>query len=117
MENWDPNLGTSHVYLHRESQLRLMARMKIVSCMKICMVCIRVKVSVSCQDNANAYANGYDMGVSTYTDLGPSRYQSIEKSFKHPKSQAMLHVYLDRESQHRLMSCMRMKTCMKMVTV
>jgi hypothetical protein len=29
----------------------------------------------------------------------------------------MLHVYLDRESQHRLMSCMRMKTCMKMVVV
>jgi len=25
--------------------------------------------------------------------------------------------YLDRESQHRLMSCMRMKTCMKMVAV
>jgi hypothetical protein len=29
----------------------------------------------------------------------------------------VLHVYLDRESQHRLMSCMRMKTCMKMVAV
>jgi hypothetical protein len=27
----------------------------------------------------------------------------------------MLHVHLDRKSQHRLMSCMRMKTCMKMV--
>jgi len=26
-------------------------------------------------------------------------------------------VYLDRESQHRLISCMRMKTCMKMVAV
>jgi len=31
--------------------------------------------------------------------------------------QSLLHVYLDRESQHRLMSCMRMKTCMKMVAV
>ena len=30
---------------------------------------------------------------------------------------SVLHVYLDRESQHRLMSCMRMKTCMKMMTV
>jgi hypothetical protein len=29
----------------------------------------------------------------------------------------LLHVYLDRESQHRLMTCMRMKTCMKMVAV
>jgi len=29
----------------------------------------------------------------------------------------LLHVYLDRESQHCLMSCMRMKTCMKMVAV
>jgi len=29
----------------------------------------------------------------------------------------VLHVYLDRESQHLLMSCMRMKTCMKMVAV
>jgi len=29
----------------------------------------------------------------------------------------LLHVYLDCESQHRLMSCMRMKTCMKMVAV
>ena len=29
----------------------------------------------------------------------------------------LLHVYLDRESQHRLMPCMRMKTCMKMVVV
>jgi len=29
----------------------------------------------------------------------------------------VLHVYLDRESQHRLISCMRMKTCMKMVAV
>jgi hypothetical protein len=31
--------------------------------------------------------------------------------------QTILHLYLDRESQHRLMSCMRMKTCMKMVAV
>jgi hypothetical protein len=30
---------------------------------------------------------------------------------------AVLHVYFDRESQHRLMSCMRMKTYMKMVAV
>jgi hypothetical protein len=30
---------------------------------------------------------------------------------------SLLHVYLDRESQHRLMPCMRMKTCMKMVVV
>jgi hypothetical protein len=29
----------------------------------------------------------------------------------------VLHVYLDRESQHPLMSCMRMKTCMEMVAV
>jgi len=29
----------------------------------------------------------------------------------------VLHVYLDCESQHCLMSCMRMKTCMKMVAV
>jgi hypothetical protein len=31
--------------------------------------------------------------------------------------ESMLHVYLDRGSQHRLKSCMRMKTCMEMVTV
>ena len=30
---------------------------------------------------------------------------------------SLLHVYLDPESQHRLMSCMKMKTCMKMVAV
>jgi hypothetical protein len=29
----------------------------------------------------------------------------------------LLHVYLDRESQNRLISSMRMKTCMKMVAV
>ena len=29
----------------------------------------------------------------------------------------VLHVYLDWKSQHHLMSCMRMKTCMKMVAV
>jgi hypothetical protein len=34
-----------------------------------------------------------------------------------PNYPRLLHVYLDRESQHRLMSCMRMKTCMKMVAV
>ena len=33
------------------------------------------------------------------------------------KEDCVLHVYLDRESQHCLMSCMRMKTCMKMVAV
>jgi len=33
------------------------------------------------------------------------------------RPQWLLHVYLDRESQHHLMSCMRMKTCMKMVVV
>ena len=31
--------------------------------------------------------------------------------------QLVLHVYLDHESQPRLMSCMRMNTCMKMVAV
>jgi len=33
------------------------------------------------------------------------------------KGLLVLHVYLDRESQYRLISCMRMKTCMKMVAV
>jgi len=33
------------------------------------------------------------------------------------KEDCVLHVYLDHESQHCLMSCMRMKTCMKMVAV
>ena len=29
----------------------------------------------------------------------------------------VLHVYLDRESQHHLVSCIRIKTCMKMMAV
>jgi len=29
----------------------------------------------------------------------------------------VLHVYLDHDSQQRLMACMRMKTCIKMVAV
>jgi len=44
--------------------------------------------------------------LSLFTRFSPSIFQQI-----------LLHVYLGRESQHSLMSCMRMKTCMKMVAV
>jgi len=42
---------------------------------------------------------------------------SAEPQLGQSVQQYLLLVYLDRESQHRLMSCMRMKTCKKMVAV
>jgi hypothetical protein len=58
-------------------------------------------------------------GRSSYTswDENPSSRHSIISAHSTHRRSFVLHVYLDRESQHRLMSCMRMKTCMKMVAV
>ena len=55
-----------HVYLHRESRLRLMA-----ACLRICTVCIKISENGSCQNSTNAYANGYGYGSLYIQALGP----------------------------------------------
>jgi hypothetical protein len=72
-----------HVYLHRESRLRLMARMKMAACMRICIACIRIRMMRLMSDSAYAYAyrSLYIYGPSTLEKSA----KSIKKSPNHPK--------------------------------
>jgi len=76
-----------HEDLHREpqlrlkSQIRLLARMQLVICMRICIVCIRraahIKiVQTDMQTDLDTDTDtdmDMDMGICIYTGLGPSR--------------------------------------------
>jgi len=69
------------------------------------------------RDPGRVTANLYSRIATSLRSLGINLLYIYTYYHSHPCLQPMLHVNLDRESQHHLMSCIRMKTCMKMVAV